>query len=740
MPTFPAFTITAFGIDMQAQAETGLALTFTRIALGAGAADDPAAATDLVDERMTSDIQQFTNMGAGSVRLRAVFSNSTLGTGFGMSEVGVFALDPTTHVEKLHSYTKTSTPDYMPPSTGPTLLEQIFDAIIVIGSATSVTAAIDDMVMLATKDDILRPLLKETIGVGGAEDLDLLFSPSGFDEIEICISNLFSQSCKAYLQAEGNEGIQESLVIGATGLDLEETARVWLSRAGGKPPVVGSCSGLDSARSVVVVGDYAYIVNSGANTLSVINISNPTAPVIAGTCSGLSTPVGLAISGNYAYVANSGGNNLKVINISNPASPSIVATATGVSAPYSVAVVGNYAYVTNAGTTSMSVINISTPTSPTNVGQATGLSVPYGVAVVGNYAYVANNGGNNLKVINISNPASPSVVGTCSGLTGPVSVAVVGNYAYVSCGSTFVVVVVSNPASPTIAGTVTGLSGAVSVDVIGNYAYVACYGANTLSVIDISTPTAPVIAGTCSGLTGPYGVAVAGNYAYVGASSTFSVVDISTPTGGKITLWPGENGAFQFDAVFVTGTGRRSRRSTGVLPAWDTQLKIQSQENAGLMAGGSVVVRGRRAAPTGVSETAPEDTSARWELSVWYNPSTGAVVSDMSATGKSVSDWFPVGDVGDMISMTPVWPATGSPVGVLTLEQTNESGPTYATVGDTVDLSGYYTAELPEPNPDGSAGRKPVLVPAAGAKMRWAYTRTSGGAGAHLVVYCAEGT
>lgn len=130
----------------------------------------------------------------------------------------------------------------------------------------------------------------------------------------------------------------------------------------------------------------------------------------------------------------------------------------------------------------------------------------------------------------------------------------------------------------------------------------------------------------------------------------------------------------------------------------------------------------------------------RWSLSQWFNPTTGAAVADMSAPGKSVTEWFPNGKIGDLLSMTPVWPATGAPVGALTLEQTNEDNPVATTVPDSVDLSGYYSTASPEPNPSGSAGRKPVLVPAAGAKMRWAYTRTSGGAGATCIVYCAEGS
>jgi hypothetical protein len=131
----------------------------------------------------------------------------------------------------------------------------------------------------------------------------------------------------------------------------------------------------------------------------------------------------------------------------------------------------------------------------------------------------------------------------------------------------------------------------------------------------------------------------------------------------------------------------------------------------------------------------------RWSLSQWYNPTTGALVADMSAAGKSVTEWFPNGAVGSFLSMTPVWPATGEPVGVLTLESTNEENPVATTVGDTVDISdASIDGTSPPPDPDGSTGRKPVLLRVAGAFQRWAYTRTSGGAGANCIVYCAEGS
>lgn len=123
----------------------------------------------------------------------------------------------------------------------------------------------------------------------------------------------------------------------------------------------------------------------------------------------------------------------------------------------------------------------------------------------------------------------------------------------------------------------------------------------------------------------------------------------------------------------------------------------------------------------------------------WYSASTGEVVADMSAAGKSVTAWFTANRIGEPMSMTAVWPATGSPTGALTLEQTNDPDATPTSPGDELDLSPYYTEVSPEPNPSGSAGRKPVLVPAPGLRFRWAYTRESGGTDAVCTIYAAGG-
>ena len=66
-------------------------------------------------------------------------------------------------------------------------------------------------------------------------------------------------------------------------------------------------------------------------------------------------PQDIAISGNYAYVANIGNNTISVVDVSKPTAPAQVATATVTGlGPIYIAVSGNYAYVANYGSVSIS--------------------------------------------------------------------------------------------------------------------------------------------------------------------------------------------------------------------------------------------------------------------------------------------------------------------------------------------------------------------------------------------------
>ena len=71
--------------------------------------------------------------------------------------------------------------------------------------------------------------------------------------------------------------------------------------------------------SVVVSGNYAYVVDRSSTDLKVIDVSNPTLPQLSSTLNIGSEPSSVAVSGNYAYVVDRDTDDLKVIDISNPA-------------------------------------------------------------------------------------------------------------------------------------------------------------------------------------------------------------------------------------------------------------------------------------------------------------------------------------------------------------------------------------------------------------------------------------
>jgi hypothetical protein len=171
MADFPGMILTAAGRQLQAKAQIGQALTFTRVALGSGATPaQPEALTAMVDEEKSLSIQSFEVLGDGTSKMRVILTNQGVTEGFFVTEIGVFARDPDTLQEHLYSYSNSGAQsDFMPAEGGATVVEQTFDLITVIGTAQNVTAKIDDFITIATKKDVdkLRPFTLPAAGTVG---------------------------------------------------------------------------------------------------------------------------------------------------------------------------------------------------------------------------------------------------------------------------------------------------------------------------------------------------------------------------------------------------------------------------------------------------------------------------------------------------------------------------------------------------------------------------------------------
>ncbi len=327
---------------------------------------------------------------------------------------------------------------------------------------------------------------------------------------------------------------------------------------------------LQSPQVVTVAGNFAYVGSSTSTSFQILDITNPLLPVKRGSLIGngtagaanLSFPRGIAISGNYAYVTSSTNNSLQVINITAPDAPvaagSLLNGAGGalLSAPYGIAVSGSYAYIASSTSKALEIVNITNPAAPVHAGQLTNttwLNGARAVAVSGIYAYVVSNTGNSLAVINISNPAAPTLAATMAHnaagplLSGPTAIAILGNYAYVTSATSnaLQIIDISNPLIPVARGSlVSGTAGAQltspsALTVVGTTAFVTASGTTkALQVIDVSNPLAPTPKGQLldgiggASLNVPTGIAVAGNYAYVVASSSNALQVLSIAAGG----------------------------------------------------------------------------------------------------------------------------------------------------------------------------------------------------------------
>ncbi|AUQ89405.1 MULTISPECIES: phage tail protein [Phaeobacter] len=156
MAAFPGMILTAAGRQLQAKAQIGQQLQFTRVGLGSGAEPvDVENLQALVSEETSLGIQSIDLVGDGTSRIRVVLVNQGVQAGFFIRELGLFAQDPDTGSDVLYAYTHSGqTADFLPAEGGATVVEQTFDLITVVGQAQNVTAVINEYLTLATKQDL----------------------------------------------------------------------------------------------------------------------------------------------------------------------------------------------------------------------------------------------------------------------------------------------------------------------------------------------------------------------------------------------------------------------------------------------------------------------------------------------------------------------------------------------------------------------------------------------------------
>lgn len=145
--------LTGAGKNILMRALAGETINFTKIQLGNGPAQVPATATALENPLLTVQISDI-DIGDEYVTLVALFSNSSITNGFHITEAGFFVEDPDDSSNELLyaiGSEDESSADFVP-SNANRILEMRYDALIFIGDAENVTAAISGSLVYATKE------------------------------------------------------------------------------------------------------------------------------------------------------------------------------------------------------------------------------------------------------------------------------------------------------------------------------------------------------------------------------------------------------------------------------------------------------------------------------------------------------------------------------------------------------------------------------------------------------------
>jgi hypothetical protein len=274
--------------------------------------------------------------------------------------------------------------------------------------------------------------------------------------------------------------------------------------------LIGSYDPADSARSVFVSGNYAFLI-AGNNKLLIIDITNPANPTPAGIYYSSDRINNVFVSGNYVYLA---AGSLNIVNILDPANPVEIGRYEDPNI-VDVFVRDNFAYLAHAPTPGLIILDISDLSNPTFLGNC---SLPAGagrVFVRGDYAYLIDSYWNtgHLQIIDVSDPTNPIRTGGYAEDWGYISdIFVAENYAYIPAFG-LNIIDVSDPENPSLAGSYFTRCWKLFVE--SDYAYIAGGYEDVLKIFEVSDPANPVLVASYDTPGMPSDVFVANGYIYL---------------------------------------------------------------------------------------------------------------------------------------------------------------------------------------------------------------------------------
>lgn len=156
MSSFSANGLTNKGRSLQAKAQAGAELHYTKFVIGDGqlVGQSISALTNVISAKKTIDVTRLKMTPPNQATIGFVLSNQDVTTGFFFREIGLYALDPDDG-EILYYYLNAGdTADYIPAAGGIDVIDKNFDVLVYVGQAQKVTAIVDENLVYVTHKEL----------------------------------------------------------------------------------------------------------------------------------------------------------------------------------------------------------------------------------------------------------------------------------------------------------------------------------------------------------------------------------------------------------------------------------------------------------------------------------------------------------------------------------------------------------------------------------------------------------
>ncbi|WP_249435713.1 tail fiber protein [Paenibacillus sp. Marseille-Q4541] len=163
-------SLTNKGIALQAKAQAGRELRYTRFVIGDGRLSGQLlpTMTNVISQKKTIPVTKLQMRPPNEAIVGFSLSNQDVTAGFYFRELGLFAMDPD-EGEILYLYANAGeTADYIPPAGSDDVIQKSFDTLAFVGQAQNVTANIDHSLVYVTHPELAEAIAGVKIEVPDA--------------------------------------------------------------------------------------------------------------------------------------------------------------------------------------------------------------------------------------------------------------------------------------------------------------------------------------------------------------------------------------------------------------------------------------------------------------------------------------------------------------------------------------------------------------------------------------------